>query len=396
MLETLLSVPPDPILGVTAAFLKDESADKVDLGVGVYKDEVGKTPVMRAVRRAEQEVLAAQSTKTYVSPTGNQGFNSQVAALTLGPDLGGRKADVALAQTPGGSGALRLGAALLTAARPGSAIHVSDPTWANHIPLLGSAGLRIETYPYYDAGNNRLLFDRMLGALDALPAGEIVLLHACCHNPTGQDLDAAQWAAIADVVARRRLLPFMDMAYHGLGEDLERDAAPIRLLAAAVPEMLVAVSCSKNFGLYRERTGMLAVLAAGSEPAAIVTGQLSRLARTMWSMPPDHGAAIVDRVLSQPELRSDWATELQHMANRINALRGLLAERLGAATQRDFGWIRQQRGMFSRLPLSTAQVAAARDDHHIYMAPDGRINIAGISPANIERVASGLAAVLRR
>ena len=396
MLETLLSVPPDPILGVTAAFLKDESADKVDLGVGVYKDEVGKTPVMRAVRRAEQEVLAAQSTKTYVSPTGNQGFNSQVAALTLGPDLGGRKADVALAQTPGGSGALRLGAALLTAARPGSAIHVSDPTWANHIPLLGSAGLRIETYPYYDAGNNRLLFDRMLGALDALPAGEIVLLHACCHNPTGQDLDAAQWAAIADVVARRRLLPFMDMAYHGLGEDLERDAAPIRLLAAAVPEMLVAISCSKNFGLYRERTGMLAVLAAGSEPAAIVTGQLSRLARTMWSMPPDHGAAIVDRVLSQPELRSDWATELQHMANRINALRGLLAERLSAATQRDFGWIKQQRGMFSRLPLSPAQVAAARDDHHIYMAPDGRINIAGISPANIERVASAIAAVLRR
>jgi aspartate/tyrosine/aromatic aminotransferase len=187
----------------------------------------------------------------------------------------------------------------------------------------------------------------------------------------------------------------MDMAYQGLGEDLDRDAASVRLIAKAVPELLVAVSCSKNFGVYRERTGLLAVLAAGSEPASIISGQLGRLARTLWSMPPDHGAALVDRVLSQPELRQDWMTELQHMANRINSLRGLLADRLSTAAQHDFGWIKKQRGMFSRLPLSAEQVTAAREQHHIYMAPDGRINIAGVSPANVDKVANGLAAVLR-
>lgn len=395
MLETLTRVPPDPILGVSAAFQKDESPQKVDLGVGVYKDESGKTPIPRAVKRAEQEMLAAQTTKTYLSPIGNPGFNAQVAALTFGSDLAGRKSDLSLAQAPGGSGALRLGAELLLAARPGSSIHVSDPTWANHVPLLGNAGLRLQKYPYYDATRNALLFDQMLAALDALPAGEIVLLHACCHNPTGQDLDATQWAAVAEVVARRRLVPFMDMAYHGLGEDLDRDAASVRLMAKAVPEVLVAVSCSKNFGIYRERTGLLAVLSAGSEPASIISGHLGRLARTLWSMPPDHGAAIVDRVLSTPELRQDWMTELRHMSNRINSLRALLADRLSEATQRDFGWIKSQRGMFSRLPLTTEQVITAREALHIYMAPDGRINVAGVSPANVEHVATGLAAVMR-
>lgn len=395
MLETLTRVPPDPILGVSAAFQKDESPQKVDLGVGVYKDESGKTPIPRAVKRAEQEMLAAQTTKTYLSPIGNPGFNAQVAALTFGSDLAGRKSDLSLAQAPGGSGALRLGAELLLAARPGSSIHVSDPTWANHVPLLGNAGLRLQKYPYYDATRNALLFDQMLAALDALPAGEIVLLHACCHNPTGQDLDATQWAAVAEVVARRRLVPFMDMAYHGLGEDLDRDAASVRLMAKAVPEVLVAVSCSKNFGIYRERTGLLAVLSAGSEPASIISGHLGRLARTLWSMPPDHGAAIVDRVLSTPELRQDWMTELRHMSNRINSLRALLSDRLSEATQRDFGWIKSQRGMFSRLPLTTEQVITAREALHIYMAPDGRINVAGVSPANVEHVATGLAAVMR-
>jgi aspartate/tyrosine/aromatic aminotransferase len=272
---------------------------------------------------------------------------------------------------------------------------VSDPTWANHIPLLGSAGLKIEQYPYYDPASNTLLFDRMLATLDALAPGSLVLLHACCHNPTGQDLDPAQWAAVADVLARRRLVPFLDMAYQGLGEDLDRDAASIRLIAKAVPELLIAVSCSKNFGIYRERTGLLIALTAGSEPAGIVAGQLGRLARTLWSMPPDHGAAVVDRVLATPELRQDWMLELQHMANRINSLRALLADKLSAATQRDFGWIKQQRGMFSRLPLSGVQVQVAREQHHLYMAPDGRINIAGISPTNVDRVAHSLASILR-
>jgi len=394
MFDSLPRVPPDPILGVSAAFQADHSPDKVDLGVGVYKDDTGRTPVPRAVKRAETDLLATQDSKTYLTPVGNAAFNAQVAALTLGSDFAGRKADLALAQTPGGSGALRLGAALLTAARPGAAIHISDPTWANHLPLLGSAGLGIERYPYYDAARNALDFERMLAALEALAPGSLVLLHACCHNPTGEDLDPAQWAALAEVIARRQLLPFLDLAYQGLGEDLERDAASIRLLARAVPELLVAVSCSKNFGIYRERTGLLIAVTAGGEAGGIIAGQLGRLARTLWSMPPDHGAAVVERVLASAELRADWTLELQHMAARINALRALLAERLSAATQTDFGWIKRQRGMFSRLPLSAEQVQVARERHHLYMAPDGRINIAGLSPTNIDRVAQSLATVL--
>ena len=235
----------------------------------------------------------------------------------------------------------------------------------------------------------------MLGHLDAQPAGTVVVLHACCHNPTGQDLTPAQWSEVASVVASRGLLPFMDLAYLGLGEDLDRDAASVRLMARAVPEMLVAVSCSKNFGIYRERTGVLIALGAGAERAAITTGHLGRLARTLWSMPPDHGAAIVQRVLSQPALRQDWMTELSHMTRRINGLRALLAEKLSAAAGTDYGWIGAQRGMFSRLPLSATQVGFAREQHRLYMPPDGRINIAGVSPANVDRVAAGLIAAVR-
>ena len=266
MFETLTRVPVDPILGVSAAFQKDTSETKIDLGVGVYKDEAGKTPVPRAVKRAEQELIAAQVSKTYLSPIGNPGFNMQVAELTFGSDFAGRKGDLALAQAPGGSGALRLGAELINAARPGSTVYVSDPTWANHIPLLGSAGLKAEKYPYYDAVNNTVRFEQMLDTLEQLTAGSVIVLHACCHNPTGQDLAPEQWTAVADVLARRRLLPFLDMAYQGLGEDLDRDAASIRLIAKAVPEMVVAISCSKNFGLYRERTGLIAVVNAGNTP----------------------------------------------------------------------------------------------------------------------------------
>lgn len=395
MLETLTRVPPDPILGVSAAFQADTSPEKVDLGVGVYKDEQGKTPVMRAVRAAEQEVLAAQASKTYLSPIGNPGFNARVAELALGADLCGRKSDIAMAQAPGGSGALRLGAELLRVARPDGTIIVSDPTWANHLPLLGTVGLKMERYPYYDVAAPGVQFERMMARLGELPSGAIVVLHACCHNPTGQDLDTAQWAEVAALVAARGLFPFLDLAYHGLGEDLDRDAAPLRLFARSVPELLVAVSCSKNFGLYRERTGLLIALNENGEKAGITGGHLGRLARTLWSMPPDHGAAIVERVLSQPALRQDWMTELTHMASRINSLRALLADHLAAASGDDYGWVRAQRGMFSRLPLSTGQVAFARDHHHLYMPPDGRINIAGVSPANVDRVAAGLIAAVR-
>jgi aspartate/tyrosine/aromatic aminotransferase len=273
-------------------------------------------------------------------------------------------------------------------------VHVSDPTWANHIPLLGSAGIELARYPYYDAHHHRVDFSRLHDYLSALPPGSVVLLHACCHNPTGQDLSQDQWQAIAQLLAERALIPFMDIAYQGLGENLDADASSIRLIARAVPEMLVAVSCSKNFGLYRERTGMLLVTSQNAERAAIVSGQLGRLARTLWSMPPDHGAAIVAQLLGDAALRTDWVTELAHMAGRINDLRRALADALSRQTQQDFGWIAAQRGMFSKLPLSAEQVVAAREQHHIYMAPDGRINIAGASTENLPRLTRGLAAVM--
>ena len=394
MLESLERVPPDPILGVSAAFAQDSSPHKIDLGVGVYKDEAGRTPVPRAVRVAELAMLEAQSTKSYLSPVGNPQFNQRVAELVLGHDLGGRKAELSLAQAPGGSGALRLGAALLTAAAPNVAMHVSDPTWANHIPLLGSAGIPLSRYPYYDPTTHRVRFTELCDYLDTLPAGAVVLLHACCHNPTGQDLDPSQWQQIADILAHRGLLPFLDIAYQGLGENLQADSASIQLLAKRIPEMIVAISCSKNFGLYRERTGLLLVASENADRAAIVSGQLGRLARTLWSMPPDHGAAIVAHLLGDPTLRSDWQNELAHMAGRINDLRRALAEALSAKTQQDFSWIAAQRGMFSKLPLATEQVRAAREQHHIYMAPDGRINIAGASTENMSRLTEGLAVVM--
>jgi aspartate aminotransferase len=396
MFETLARVPADPILGVSAAFQKDDSPIKVDLGVGVYKDDSGRTPVPSAVKRAEQEIISAQTSKSYLSPIGNPGFNLRVAELVLGADLAGRKSDLAAAQAPGGSGALRLGAELVKLARPAASVHVSDPTWANHIPLLGSAGLQVERYPYYAAARHAVDIDRMLGHLDALAAGSVVVLHACCHNPTGQDLGLAEWAAVAEVVARRGLLPYVDIAYQGLGDDLERDAASVRILAKAVPEMLVAVSCSKNFGLYRERTGLLIALSASAEQAAVNTGQLGRIARMIYSMPPDHGAAIVDKVLSTPALRTEWTTELGSMASRINGLRAILASHLTLHTGgTDFSWITRQRGMFSRLDLSPEQVTRLRDEYHVYMAPDGRINIAGISEANVAHVATSVATVAR-
>jgi aspartate aminotransferase len=395
MLQTLARVPEDPILGITAAFRRDTAALKVDLGVGVYKDEAGATPVPRAVRTAEQQLLAAQSSKTYLSPVGNPGFNGRMLELVLGADLAGRSGECIAVQGPGGSGALRLGAELIRLASPGAVVHVSDPTWANHMPLIGGTGLKVDKYPYYDAARHAVNIEAMLAYLDALPAGSVALLHACCHNPTGQDLSSAEWASVTDVIRRRGLLPFVDLAYQGLGENLDADAASVRLLAKSVPELLVAVSCSKNFGLYRERTGALLVLSADKGQAEVLGGQLGRIARTLYSMPPDHGAAIVDRVLSDATLRAEWSTELAAMATRILELRTLLASALTRhAPHTDFSWIPKQRGMFSRLDTTPEMVVRLRDDHHVYLAPDGRMNIAGISPANVEHVAGAIAKVM--
>lgn len=395
MFETLEPLAPDSILGVTIAFRRDASPLKVDLGVGVYRDDSGNTPVPAAVRKAERALIDAQTTKSYVGPAGNLEFNERIIALALGPLAAGLADRTATIQTVGGCGALRLGAELVKVARPGTVVHVSDPTWANHEPLIGSSGMRLDRYPYYDAGRRVVAFDAMLAHIDSLPSASLVLLHACCHNPTGADLSPDQWQALAAVIERRGLVPFVDLAYQGFGDDLETDSIGLRTLAGRVPELLLAVSCSKNFGLYRERTGALAVISANAAARAAVATHQARLARRMYSMPPDHGAAIVARVLADASLRQQWEEEVGSVVVRMKALRALFAARLAARLpDHDFGWVTRQRGMFSLLGLPQADIARLRDEHHIYMPPDGRVNVAGISHANVDYVAEAVANLL--
>lgn len=395
MFETLDQLPPDPILGVTAAFRRDTSPLKVDLGVGVYRDEFGNTPVPAAVREAERLLIGAQTSKSYVGPAGNVDFNQRIIGLALGPLAHGLADRTATIQTVGGCGALRLGAELLKVSRPDAVVHVSDPTWANHEPLVGSSGLRLERYPYFDAARRDVAFDATLDYCGRLPAGAVVLLHACCHNPTGADPTVEQWNALAEVVERRGLVPFVDLAYQGFGDDLETDVAGLRALALRVPELLLAVSCSKNFGLYRERTGALAVVSANAVATAAVATHQARLARRMYSMPPDHGAAVAARVLGDVALRQAWEQEVASMVARMKALRALFASRLAARVPgQDFGWLTRQRGMFSLLGLTAAGIARLRDEYRVYVPPDGRMNVAGISDANVDYVADAVAKLL--
>ena len=397
MFGNLETLPPDPILGVTAAFRADPDPRKIDLGVGVYRDENGNTPVPAAVREAERQVLAAQSSKTYVGPLGNPEFNERIVALALGELAGTLRERTATIQTVGGCGALRMAAELLHAASPGSVVHVSDPTWANHEPLLGNSGIALQRYPYYEPATRRVAFDRMLEHIEGLPAGAVLLLHGSCHNPTGVDLELAQWRAVADVLERRGVVPFVDLAYQGLGDDLETDVAGLRLLAARLPTLLLAISCSKNFGLYRERTGALAVIAENAATARAISTHQARTGRRMYSMPPDHGAAVAARVLGDAELRRAWQDETAAMVARMKALRALLAGRLaGRRPDRDFSWLTGQRGMFSLLGLAPAGIRALCAEEHVYVPPDGRINIAGVSNANVDRVADALVRVLER
>jgi len=392
MFERLEALPPDPILGVTAAYRADPDPGKIDLGVGVYRDETGNTPIPAAVREAESRLLASQPTKTYIGPAGNLEFNLRIVEMALGTDLAASlKERTATIQTVGGCGALRIGAELLRAATPDTVIHVSDPTWANHEPLVGSSGLSLRRYPYYDAPSHAVDFDRLLQHLERLPPGGVVLLHACCHNPTGADLDAAQWAAVAELLERRGLIPFVDLAYQGFADDPEADVAGLRLIARRVPTLLLAISCSKNFGLYRERAGALAVVASNAATARAIETHQARTARRMYSMPPDHGAAIAARLLCDASLRAAWLSELASMVARMKALRALLAGRLAARRpDRDFSWLVSHRGMFSLLGIDATQVARLREQEHVYVPPDGRINVAGVSEDNVDRVADAI------
>lgn len=396
MLERLDRLPPDPILGLMAAFRADNDPHKVDLGVGVYRDDQGDTPILKAVRQAEQAVLARQNTKSYVAAAGNPGFNQAMEKLVFGADhpalTGGR---VRTIQAPGGCGALRLGAELIRAASPDSVVHVSTPTWANHIPLLSGCGLKLERYPYFDPATGGVNFSAMAGALERLPARSVVLLHASCHNPTGADLTDAQWRELLGLVKRRNLLPFIDMAYQGLGGGVAEDAYGIRLFCSELPEVTVAVSCSKNFGLYRERTGALHVLTETKTAADAVLTQLVRIARSIYSMPPDHGAAIVHEILDNSGLRELWIEEVGGMRQRIQGLRHEAVRQLKeACPERDFGFIATQRGMFSYLGVTVEQVRELQSRHHVYMTDDSRINIAGLRRENLEYFAKAVAKVL--
>ena len=396
MFEGLERVIPDPILGLMAAFRADPDPRKVDLGVGVYRDDRGETPVLRAVRQAESELLARQSTKTYVGPAGNPGFNEAMERLVLGDEHEARlTARVRTVQAPGGCGALRLGAELIRTASPDSVVHVSTPTWANHAPLLSGSGLELQCYPYFDPATGGVQFDRMTAALEHLPARAVVLLQAACHNPTGADLSPPQWRELLGLVKRRQLLPFIDMAYQGLGEGLEADAYGLRLFCAELPEVLCAVSCSKNFGLYRERTGALHVVNETPAGADATFSQLVRIARGIWSMPPDHGAAIVHGILAAAPLRTAWADEVAAMRQRIQGLRHAVVKQLREhCPQRDFSFIATQRGMFSFLGINTGQVRELRARHHVYMTDDSRMNIAGLRQENLEYFARATAQVL--
>ncbi len=396
MLEHLDRLAPDPILGLMAAFRADTDPRKVDLGVGVYRDEQGETPVMQTVREAEREVLERQTTKTYVAPAGNAGFNEAIGRLVLGEGhavlTDGR---VRIVQAPGGCGALRLGAELIRAAAPDAMVYVSTPTWANHVPLLSNCGLKLERYPYFDAATGGVAFDAMMGALDALPVRSVVLLHASCHNPTGADLDDDQWREILSVIRRRSLLPFIDIAYQGLGRGLAEDAFAARLLCAELPEALVAVSSSKNFGLYRERVGALLALGETGTAVEAALSQLVRIARGLYSMPPDHGAAIVAEILGNAALHAAWQSELTTMRERILQLRAATAEALAVACpQKDFSHIVRQRGMFSYLGVDKDTVRRLRETHHVYMTDDSRINIAGLRMENIPYFAEAVARAL--
>jgi aspartate aminotransferase len=396
MFEHLAAVIPDPILGLMAAFRADPDPHKVDLGIGVYRDAHGNTPVPDAVRRAEAAVLAGQTTKAYVGPAGNAGFNQAMEQLVLGPTHPALAAGrVRTVQTPGGCGALRLGAELIRAADPEAVVYVSTPTWANHTPLLTGSGLKLERYPYFDPATGGVQFEAMAAALERLPARAVVLLHASCHNPTGADLSTPQWRELLSLVKRRQLLPFIDIAYQGLGEGVDADAFGLRLFCAELPEVLCAVSCSKNFGLYRERTGLLHLISSSRAAADASLSHLVRIARGIWSMPPDHGAAIVHAILRDEPLRRQWTEELEAMRRRIEGLRLEVVQQLRVhCPQRDFGFIARQRGMFSFFGIDTAQVHALRERHHIYMTDDSRMNIAGLRRENLEYFARAVAQVL--
>ncbi len=396
MFASLKSLPSDPILGLLAKYREDTNPNKVDLGVGVYKNEAGETTVLNCVKKAEQHRTDTEASKVYIGPTGSSLFNDEMAKLIFGPDhkvLNENRSRTV--STPGGTGALRVAAEFIKSCKAGATIWVSNPTWANHTGLFEAAGLTVKTYPYYDYENKNLDFDGMLAALKQVSSDDAVLLHACCHNPSGMDLNQQQWQQIAEVAKSVGFTPVIDMAYQGFGQGLDEDAYGLRLMAETVNEMIVCSSCSKNFGLYRERIGGFTIIGESSLQVDIANSVLLSVVRVIYSMPPAHGAALVETILSSEELRNQWYSELAEMRNRINGNRQLLVDKLiENGVTRDFSFITRQAGMFSFLGITPEQVQQLQDEYSIYMVDSSRISIAGISNSNVDYLAQSIAKVL--
>ena len=394
MFETLKKATLDKIFVLMAEYAADPRDGKIDLGIGVYKDEAGGTPIMSAVRKAEQKMLETAKTKTYVGVLGNKGFSAAVLDLVLDDVIDTSRARCTNGN--GGTGALMTLMQVLGRARPGGRIYVSDPTWPNHLPLAQHAGLKVETYPYFDPGTRRVDFDAMLKVIDALTPDDIVLLHGCCHNPTGANLDRAQWDAVAASLAKTGAFPLIDLAYLGFGDGLEEDAYGTRKVISSVPEAMIAFSASKNFGLYRERAGVAIAVAKDAEAADIVSSQMQNVIRATISQTPDHGAEIVRLILEDPALRAEWEAELKTMRERMRRLREKLAtairERSNSA---DFDFIAEHSGMFSLLGLPVDVVNKLKADEAVYMISDSRINVAGIPEDRIGELADKLLAALQ-
>ncbi|CDF95731.1 MULTISPECIES: amino acid aminotransferase [unclassified Pseudomonas] len=389
-------VPGDPILGLMEAYSADSNPSKFDLGVGVYKDAQGLTPILESVKQAERRLVDQQTTKTYIGGHGDAGFGRLITALVLGADarqIAEQRAGAT--QTPGGTGALRLSADFIAQCLPGRGVWLSNPTWPIHETIFATAGVKASHYPYVGS-DNRLDFEAMLAALSQAPKGDVVLLHACCHNPTGFDLSQDQWRQVLEVVHSRELLPLIDFAYQGFGDGLEQDAWAVRLFAQALPEVLITSSCSKNFGLYCDRTGALIVCARNADKLVDIRSQLANIARNLWSTPPDHGAAVVATILGTPELKRLWADEVEAMRLRIAQLRSGLLDALEPHGLRErFAHIGVQRGMFSYTGLSPEQVKQLRERHSVYMVGTGRANVAGIDATRLDRLAEAIADVCK-
>jgi len=395
MFDSLALLPPDSILGLAAACRADSNPDKVDLTLGVYMDETGLCPVFEAVQQAQRDLVQEEITKVYMPPQGDAAYLEGIQTLVLGDDHCARLGDrLTAVQTPGGCGAVRLGAEVIFAAAPTATVWVSDPTWPVHIPLMGSVGLQFKSYRYYSSAIRGLDFTAMLEDLEAASPGDIVLLHGCCHNPSGVDPNAEQWQALATFMAERALVPMIDFAYQGMGAGLSEDATGLRCLIDHVPEMIIAVSSSKNIGLYRERAGAVMFLGGDARAAEAMASQAVSAARRVYSMPPAHGALLAGRVLSSSALRSQWEAELAEICQRINALRRDFCSALITKTGRDFDFIGEEHGMFSFLGLSVEQAQRLRNEKSVYVLDSSRINIAGLNASNMDRVVNAVSAVL--